>query len=946
MIITADIETYWAQGYTLRKQTTEEYIRDSRFEIIGVAVKVDGAKTEWFTGTHEELKVSLAKYDWANAVLVCHNTMFDGAILKWILGIEPELYIDTLSMARAHHGIDVGGSLASLAIKYDIGVKGTEVIDAKEKRLSDFSSKDLALYGAYCINDVEITYKLYKILIADYPHTELSLIDMTLRMFIFPVLKVDDAMLVDRLEEVRSDKQVMLNSLKDKLNCATDEEVRKKLASNNQFAGLLVELGVKPPMKISKTTGKEAYALAKTDIGFIELSEHEDVFIQQLCAVRLGTKSTIEESRLERFIGIGERNKGYLPIPLKYYGAHTGRWSGMDSINAQNLPSRDKKKKALKNSITAEDGYVVINCDSSQIEARVLAWLAGQDDVVEQFAKGEDVYSIFASKIYNRPISKANPIERFVGKTCIAEGTLILTDHGEIPIEKITIEDRVWDGVEWVNHKGLIYQGEKNVITYNGLTATEDHGVFTKWGPIPFGVASSRMEKLIRTGVSGEAVRVSADYFKQNRTSREEHLRVREMYELWDRKTHMQRQPITWKNKRLSDLFTNKIKTLSNTWKKVRCYSSKMQQSPTKVLPQLWWTRDQMQFCFEDGVYSMGRETSTPRKLQRGRNRSDRQQRGLFPNKFASCKQTTASPKPTKYYVCVMERGKSISGFMERKPVWTSGYHMQICSSWFNRRRDNTKSMEFGKPQMQKLEGDKRKARVYDILDAGSRNRYTANGVLILNCILGLGFGTGAAKLQHTLQTQPPGADLALEECEDIVKLYRNTNDKIISLWKDGDDVIKDLADWEYTNFATKEVVSKDHYWYGKHECLQITKEGIRLPNGLYIRYPQLHLNTDEAKSYHAYKSRAGMKSIWGGALVENVVQALARIIVGEQMILINERYRPALTVHDAAVCVVPIDELEEAEKYIVGIMSKPPAWAKGLPIACEFTSGNSYGDC
>ena len=630
MIITLDFETYWAQGYTLRKQTTEEYIRDSRFEIIGVAVKVDDAKTEWFTGTHEELKVSLAKYDWANAVLVCHNTMFDGAILKWILDIEPELYIDTLSMARACHGIDVGGSLASLAIKYDIGVKGTEVIGAKEKRLSDFSSKDLALYGDYCINDVELTYTLYKILIADYPYTELSLIDMTLRMFIFPVLKVDDAMLVDRLEEVRNDKQVMLNSLKDKLNCDTDEEVRKKLASNKQFAELLVELGIKPPMKISKTTGKEAFALAKTDIGFIELSEHEDVFIQQLCAVRLGTKSTIEESRLERFIGIGERNKGYLPIPLKYYGAHTGRWSGMDSINAQNLPSRDKKKKALKNSITAEDGYVVINCDSSQIEARVLAWLAGQDDVVEQFANNEDVYSIFASKIYSKPISKANPVERFVGKTCI----------------------------------------------------------------------------------------------------------------------------------------------------------------------------------------------------------------------------------------------------------------------------------------------------------------------------LGLGFGTGAAKLQHTLQTQPPGADLTLEECEDIVKLYRNTNDKIISLWKDGDDVIKDLADWEYTNFATKEVVSKDPYWYGKHECLQITKEGIRLPNGLYIKYPQLHLNTDEAKSYHAYKSRTGMKSIWGGALVENVVQALARIIVGEQMILINERYRPALTVHDAAVCVVPIDELEAAEKYIVDIMSKPPAWAKGLPIACEFTSGNSYGDC
>jgi hypothetical protein len=141
--------------------------------------------------------------------------------------------------------------------------------------------------------------------------------------------------------------------------------------------------------------------LAKNDTGFIALTEHEDPFIQQLAAVRLGTKSTIEESRIERFIDVGSRNKGRLPIPLKYYGAHTGRWAGSDKVNFQNLPSRDKKKKALKNAVVAPEGYVVINCDSSQIEARVLAWLSGQEDLVEEFANGDDVYSIFASKIYD-----------------------------------------------------------------------------------------------------------------------------------------------------------------------------------------------------------------------------------------------------------------------------------------------------------------------------------------------------------------------------------------------------------------------------------------------------------------------------------------------------------------------------------------------------------------
>ena len=629
MIITLDFETYWAQNYTLRKLTTEEYIKSDMFQIIGVGIKVDNHDTEWHTGTENQLKQQLAKYDWANAMLVCHNTMFDGAILKWVLDIEPNLYIDTLSMARAYHGIDVGGSLASLAIKYNLGVKGTEVIDAKDKRLEEFSVKDLAQYGEYCKNDVELTYSLFKILIADFPHTELSLIDMTLRMFTHPMLKVDDGILVERLEEVQREKQEMLSALQNRLECESEEDVRKILASSIKFGKLLEDFGAVVPMK-ENAKGKLIPALAKNDLGFIELSENEDPFIQQLCAVRLGTKSTIEESRLERFIGIGKRNKGSLPIPLKYYGAHTGRWSGQDSINAQNLPSRDKKKKALKNSIIADDGYVVINCDSSQIEARVLAWLAGQDDVTEQFANNEDVYSVFASKIYDRTISKANPTERFVGKTCV----------------------------------------------------------------------------------------------------------------------------------------------------------------------------------------------------------------------------------------------------------------------------------------------------------------------------LGLGYGTGSAKLQHTLKTQPPGADLDDDKCKDIVKLYRSVNNKITDLWKEGDDVIKDLANWKQFNFVTNKDESKDPYYYGEHKCLLVTKEGIQLPNGLYIRYPQLHLNTEEAKSFYTYKSRAGMKSLWGGALVENVVQALARIIVGEQMIIINERYRVGLTVHDAAVCVVKESELEEALEFIIGVMSVPPAWAKGLPIACEAGYGKSYGDC
>jgi DNA polymerase len=620
-LITLDFETYYDSKIKLgfKHQTTEEYVRDKRFEVIGVGVKVDDAPTVWFTGNHDKIKEFLLTFDWGSSALVCHNTLFDGCILSWKYGITPAFMFDTLCMARALHGVDAGGSLKALATRYEIGMKGEEVVLAEGKRRLDFTKDELARYGEYCKNDVDLTFKLFNILSSAFPEDETKLIDMTLRMFTHPVFYVDDALLQERADELREEKTALLEGLMEKLKCETAEQVRKKLASGKQFAQLLTDNNIAVPMKISNTTGKETYALAKNDEGFISLTEHEDPFIQQLCSVRLGTKSTIEESRIERFIDIGKRNKGMLPIPLKYYGAHTGRWAGSDKVNFQNLPSRDKKKKALKNAVVAPDDCVVINCDSSQIEARVLVWLAGQDDVVEQFRKGEDVYSVFATKIYGKPISKSNPVERFVGKTCI----------------------------------------------------------------------------------------------------------------------------------------------------------------------------------------------------------------------------------------------------------------------------------------------------------------------------LGLGYGTGALKLQHTLKTSPPGAVVSEGEAKEFVKTYRDANDKVIQLWRDGDNVIKDLADWGSTK----------PYYYGENQCLKVTEQGITLPNGLQIRYPDLKLNTDESKSKYEYKSRKGAVSIWGGSLVENVVQALARIVVGQQMLKIQEQYRVVLTVHDAAVVVVEEAEKDKALAYIVECMNWTPDWARGLPVTCEAQYGASYGD-
>lgn len=477
--ITLDFETFYEKStYSLSKMTTEEYVRDDRFEVIGVAVKVNDGETEWASGTHEQIKGWLKDFDWANSMAIAHNMMFDGFILSDRFDIFPKVYADTLSMARALHGVEVGGSLAALAERYKLGVKGDEVVTAAGRNRLDFTEKDLDRYGDYCVNDVELTYKLFNAMIKKgFPRIEMKLIDLTTRMFTRPLLDLNLNLLEMHLVDIKEKK--------DSLLLLANIEDKGELASNPKFAELLKQLGVPVPMKISSTTGKETFALSKNDEEFKALAEHPNIVVQALVAARLGTKSTLEETRTERFIGIAKR--GLMPVPLKYYAAHTGRWGGSDALNLQNLPSRGANAGKLKKAIIAPEGYSVIDADSSQIEARVLAWLSGQNDLVEAFAKGEDVYKIMASAIYNKDVLEITKEERFVGKTtilgCISEGTLVLCKSGWKPIEKVSLEDKVWDGEEWVCHQGLVKKGYKKTVSVYGTWLTPDHKILcgTKW---------------------------------------------------------------------------------------------------------------------------------------------------------------------------------------------------------------------------------------------------------------------------------------------------------------------------------------------------------------------------------------------------------------------------------------------------------------------------------
>lgn len=404
-LLTVDIETFYSKDFSLSKMTTESYINDIQFEVIGVAVKKNDEDTIWYTDTYSEIKGSLARYDWSNSMVVAHNAMFDGAILGWRFGVHPRVIICTLSMARALHAVSVGGSLAALSEYYNLGTKGTEVHSALGKRRLDFSKTELDAYAGYCINDVELTYKLFKAMLPKVPKPELKLIDMTIQMYTNPELKLDTEVLYSHLADVKDQKERLL----DECGISKDD-----LMSNQKFATVLEMLNVEPPMKLN-SKGIESFAFAKTDEGFKALAEHDDPRVQAIVAARLGMKSTLEETRTQRFIGISERpyRDSVLPVPLLYYGARTGRWSATDLCNLQNLPRKSK----LKSAIVAPDGHVIVGADLSAIELRLGLAFGGQMDKVAALGRGVDLYKDFAATVYNVPYDEITDTQRFMGKT-------------------------------------------------------------------------------------------------------------------------------------------------------------------------------------------------------------------------------------------------------------------------------------------------------------------------------------------------------------------------------------------------------------------------------------------------------------------------------------------------------------------------------------------------
>ena len=912
-LVSLDFETYYDSEYTLSKLSTSEYIRDPRFKAQMVGIKIGLGKTRVIPAAR--IKAELRKINWATHSLLCHNTQFDGLILSHHYNIIPARYYCTMSMARGLHSNEIGAGLDEVSVYYG----GQGKIEGALEQTKGVLNWSKTLYdntAIYCANDVDEMFRIFREMVPVFPSVEMQLIHMTVRMFCAPVLRVN----IPRVEaeykrEVEHRERLMMDVIdqsvyyEDKAILKTKTEraltgkerdmlvTKRVIGSNERFAELLRGAGVEPPLKISPAWMKKSrderndddkwvYAFAKDDLEFITLPDHgweywEDLnpndpsdvlrlaarqeVIRQLVEVRLAVKSTTNITRAERFRKAGA-NGWKLPVGYAYARAHTLRWGGNNKMNMQNLTRGGE----LRLSIEAEKGHQMAVVDSGQIEARVNGWLWDQNDLLDAFrvadtwdkskgvARGNnrDAYCRFGDLVYGREITTDDKLERFVGKVCVAEGELVLTDRGLTPIERISKEDRLWDGVEWVSHGGLIDQGIREVITYDGLTATPDHQVFVEDGRIiSLGQAASELARLQVTGDQGRGIRFCDSAVVADTSRKRLSVRQGQMRPDWYYEADIAEQLKAQEDDLVLEERTPPDTTRSGAGASVRRDSSAVHQLETQRVGELRRARDSSEVQQPDGVHPVGfGESSTP-GLQGGGDRQGRQRRTLRAGQFAVGYTNGAEPEQTQHSKGDVAGGVGATGRVQQSVLPHS--HMADGVQRIDGRADIGTGALICDEQAQELALNRRETRVYDIADAGPRRRFTVQSRIILNCVLGLGFQMGAAKFQMTLAKGALGGPkvvFPLEQCHQIVQTYRRKNYRIAAGWETCKEWIEHMADPNARPI---------HY-----KCLEIGYGYILLPNGLTLKYPDLKkAMSDKGWEEWSYQSGDIRKKIYGGLL-------------------------------------------------------------------------------
>jgi hypothetical protein len=367
-LVCIDFESYYDKDYSLAKMPTHQYIRDSRWKCLGCGFQFDDEKP-FYVEDPEPVFRKIDAIGWENVTAVAHNAAFDGSVLFERYGRrKPGMWIDTQLIARwavaqGHLSPDQAVGLAKLAPL--VGLKKGDTWEATQT-----GGQALHDYG---VQDVTIEMALLRHFMKYYrpPVDELTYMDMHVRMNTEPRLCLDEP----KLHQATIITPQM-------------EAMNKALRKDANMVQLLEHYGVEVEYKTTPK-GKTKPALAKTDDFMQSLATHEDSRVAELASLRLGANSNITRTRAITLLAVGEP----LPFPVLYYGAHTGRASGVDNYNMQNMPAGG----VLRQSIRAPEGYKLVAGDSRQVEARTVGWRAGDQRLLETF-RTSDPYCTFGAQ--------------------------------------------------------------------------------------------------------------------------------------------------------------------------------------------------------------------------------------------------------------------------------------------------------------------------------------------------------------------------------------------------------------------------------------------------------------------------------------------------------------------------------------------------------------------
>ena len=892
--VVVDFETFFDANYTLKKMSSIEYIEDPRFDWLSVGLKslaepMPGGferyfeKPEIVDGTFKQFITGPWFGRFAhNVTWLIQNARFDAVVFKQKFGLVPPFILDLIDIdrqlsPRSPH------DLGSMAEAEDLIPKGetAQFKGVTWEGMGDSQRENLRVYN---LRDCRAEAELFKrkIPLIEAPTTEIPLMRHTLKMCLNAQLDFDfklaGELVRDMTGEARSHTRI---------TGLTETQLRSRDAFGEALQAALPE-GEKMPTKI----GKKGLipALAQGDDGLKWLLGHKIERVRDLTEARVAVRSwPTHIKRVLRMTAQAKALGGKIWVPLKYFGGHTGRWSGDMRINAQNLGGKGRGKAnhpligRMRGLFMAPKGEKLVVVDLAQIEARMLAWMAGQDDLLRGFMAGSDIYSDFATTLFGHEVRKPRDtdppevakrfsIERGFGKDailgCVAFGTPVLTDNGWRLIEQVSSQDRLWDGNKWVYHCGVVYRGKKQCINVSGVWMTPEHEV---WQPDGWTTAQelSTLSRPLGQYTGLYSLPASSEVPVVGLSpSNAVALAIESLLH----------QGIIWSQENLHA---------------VMCV---LKQHPAKLraIARLYRNRIDLGCLIE------------------------------FVRRLVDVRQDRINTMVNEVLECGPHGSQIEMLFLNTWSRCLVGTTHDLTSTGLTTTEDMNLEISDSLPGSKICE-------TADILYSGNCRRYQVGGLLVANC----GYGMGADKFYDRCRANDslrPLFDSGQYDkglIERLIKTYRTKYSKIPALWRE-----TEKAFLFVTKYPARECsVPMTH---GQLDFFHVGQETrIRLPSGRTLKYKWarvVSLPEDRSPSL-VYKDGP----LWGGSIVENIDQAMSRDVLALAILDVEANgTNVVLHCHDEIVGCVREAWADDALELITASMTAVPEWACGLPLAAE----------